>query len=521
MNSLNYPCVICTVECRDSCIECSQCKKWVHFKCVTTNEKLIALWSKVHTRFLCKTCAFSHDRYDYHSALKRLQSKETSSKKEKLAIAKNEELLLQTYQRDNPSAICNKISSSIPGRQDEISEKILQMFQPAIASKYTARKTLGDGNCFYRAVSLGLFWNEEYHLYLRLLTSIEMMCYPDFYDVNSRSYTGSLKDNRVISSDYKTLLSMALRPGSYSETMHIYALSSALNLAIVTYCPPQTLFQSPFTRVIAGREVRLTQEPKITIMWTQLHVPVLHSDFMPNHFCLLYHRFHETNDDHVIIDTPDITASSPTHEKAVTPILQLPEKVLNTVDSNVESLLEDKFTTVDSSDAMQSPETPISSNQCNKIDHSDIEVNIHQDKSTEESMDFEDSSSQSTSEGQSNNKYEDIVECPIGTQLPGNKFLDVPSIIRILAGMQQPVHKCIPKGVKENVYFLIDNESNKTLRKTGRCSSFCDDCGIWNTSTGASPKTTYLVSGEFNFRTLHFKNGRYCVEKVLNKKKNL
>ena len=43
---------------------------------------------------------------------------------------------------------------------------------------------------------------------------------------------------------------------------------------------------------------------------------------------------------------------------------------------------------------MQPLESPISPNQCNKIDHSNyIEVNIHQDQSTEVSMGSEDSCS--------------------------------------------------------------------------------------------------------------------------------
>ena len=264
----SYPCSICNEECHESCIECSNCKRWVHFECTMLNASLVQEWGKGTRHFVCKKCAFSQGNCDYQRAFIRIQNLLSSSFKQKKSHADSELLLMNTYHEDFTMSTVSYHDS--PGYADKVSQDILEMFQPGIARQYLAKATVGDGNCLYRTVSLRLFGNEEGHLKLRFLTALEMMRYPEYYDMENRNYKGQLIDDRIITSDYKSLLSMAMKPGSFSETMHIYALSAAIGVPITTFCSPQTMFQSPFSRVVAGRDVRSTQEPQIIVMWTQI-----------------------------------------------------------------------------------------------------------------------------------------------------------------------------------------------------------------------------------------------------------
>ena len=232
------------------------------------NASLVQEWGKGTRHFVCKKCAFSQGNCDYQRAFIRIQNLLSSSFKQKKSHADSELLLMNTYHEDFTMSTVSYHDS--PGYADKVSQDILEMFQPGIARQYLAKATVGDGNCLYRTVSLRLFGNEEGHLKLRFLTALEMMRYPEYYDMENRNYKGQLIDDRIITSDYKPLLSMAMKPGSFSETMHIYALSAAIGVPITTFCPPQTMFQSPFSRVVAGRDVRSTQEPQIIVMWTQI-----------------------------------------------------------------------------------------------------------------------------------------------------------------------------------------------------------------------------------------------------------
>jgi hypothetical protein len=48
----------------------------------------------------------------------------------------------------------------------------------------------------------------------------------------------------------------------------------------------------------------------------------------------------------------------------------------------------------------------------------------------------------------------------------------------------------IPRGKKENQYFVIDNDANVRRRAQGKNPKFVDDCGVWKS---ASLKTHYFV----------------------------
>ena len=53
----------------------------------------------------------------------------------------------------------------------------------------------------------------------------------------------------------------------------------------------------------------------------------------------------------------------------------------------------------------------------------------------------------------------------------------------------------VPKGLKKNVHFIVDNSDNARRRKDGLKRHFWDDCGAWTTEDGRLLTTHYIRSG--------------------------
>ena len=82
-----------------------------------------------------------------------------------LVAAKNEDLLLNTYRITMPPLKDIDQSAS----DDSTAEAILRCYNPIVLADFQPKRVAGDGNCMYRAVSLGMFGTEEYHLILFVL----------------------------------------------------------------------------------------------------------------------------------------------------------------------------------------------------------------------------------------------------------------------------------------------------------------------------------------------------------------
>jgi hypothetical protein len=131
------------------------------------------------------------------------------------------------------------------------------------------RSTVGDGNCAYRAVSLAGYGTEQHHTFVRLLAACEIIEHETTYDVQSGDCC--LKDDRVLTSSYRSILNDALVDGQYAELLHLFAVSAALGVAFQSYVPPTAAVghaDSPYTVVVAGRGVRRTTTPAFTLMWS-------------------------------------------------------------------------------------------------------------------------------------------------------------------------------------------------------------------------------------------------------------
>ena len=70
---------------------------------------------------------------------------------------------------------------------NEVPTTILHRFHGAILDAYQLLLISDDGNCFYQVASLALFGTQERHLYMRLITTVELILHPESYDVASAS----------------------------------------------------------------------------------------------------------------------------------------------------------------------------------------------------------------------------------------------------------------------------------------------------------------------------------------------
>ena len=99
---------------------------------------------------------------------------------------------------------------------------------------------------------------------------------------------------------------------------------------------------------------------------------------------------------------------------------------------------------------------------------------------------------------------------PIAFSLNGG-FLSIEAVLHAATEVEH-MGSSIPRGVKENVYFVLDDTQNVERRQSGKVSEYPDDCGAWASSKN-STKTNYYIRGEDGkLKYVEFKNGVYCLE---------
>lgn len=107
-----------------------------------------------------------------------------------------------------------------------------------------------------------------------------------------------------------------------------------------------------------------------------------------------------------------------------------------------------------------------------------------------------------------------------GNQLKkGN--LNATEVFRAVINTENLIHEEIPSGTKENIYFLLDNTNNVLRQQTGTSSVYLDDCGAWDSHSGRTVKTDFIVLPDDFLRYTVLKDEKYCYEKQVKGKKDL
>ena len=224
---------------------------------------------------------------------------------------RTERKLLETYK----IALPNRVEYSIlPGTEDKVSLSILQTFQPIVLTEFSPRFVEGDGNCMYRAISLSLFGSQNYHELLRLLSVLEILENRTHYDKEHRKFVDLIKHDDIFISRYTSLVQDTCKLGTYSEMIHLYAVSAAIQIPLRSYYPPtcvNQLISEPYSRTIYGRGVQKSLYSAATIMWTSILLPSTALKFRANHFCSLMQKPPVIKEDPIIVrESPPVPTYS-------------------------------------------------------------------------------------------------------------------------------------------------------------------------------------------------------------------
>jgi hypothetical protein len=82
---------------------------------------------------------------------------------------------------------------------------------------------------------------------------------------------------------------------------------------------------------------------------------------------------------------------------------------------------------------------------------------------------------------------------PYAYHLVNGPNLNATEMLASILDTDKHVVQNIPKGFKDNVYFMFDNSNNISMRQNSKHSTFADDCGSWDTHSGRTNKTDFLL----------------------------
>jgi hypothetical protein len=99
-----------------------------------------------------------------------------------------------------------------------------------------------------------------------------------------------------------------------------------------------------------------------------------------------------------------------------------------------------------------------------------------------------------------------------GTPLPlkfadMGRFLDMDEILSVLTDRERVALASVPRGVKENVYFVVENQENWNRRARSQNCAYFDDRGPWSNSNSG---TSYFLCEDGVRKNVVVRNGQYC-----------
>ena len=426
-------------------------------------------WSNRTEYFRCSKCVHQEDgTYDFKEALARLDDTLTDGFDSFLVTgaAEREQLLLDTYQVTLPPK-SPKMSLHVHPLCNTAVE-ILKRYQPSVLEYYTPISVQGDGNCFYRALSLAFWGTQEHHEQLRLRITIEMMLHRDHYDCECDSETFKLPQPEIVTPKYPQVLKTAAGWGRFAEMVHFLAASVVIGEPLVSFFPMKGINPQAkaYTMTITGRGVRANKKSRATLMWSRITVPSGDDNgYTPNHFVFL-------------------------NEKPWASLRNSPPMKIND-----ESDHEVKTSHI--TDEMADEEDIVNEKYVKK-------ENL---KAETSETDVDNMSVPTTELG---TEASEVNLLSGGYPLVTGTFLHPKEVLKLLREPNTTPLVAVPAGLKENIYFIIDNTKNCDLKARGHNCDYRDDCGAWLSKKGTSPKALYA---EYNgvFMSVVKSDRLYCL----------
>ncbi|GFN80199.1 hypothetical protein PoB_000670500 [Plakobranchus ocellatus] len=336
-----------------------------------------------------------------------------------------EQLMLKTYNIDLPKSVPMSSSAS---RVDDISGSILKRYHPVILESHVPIEVCCDGNCLFRAVSKGLRNTEEHYMQIRLLTLLELILNRIHYDYEHEAFVDHFNDDRLLFDRFDTVLKDIATEFSYCGMVALSGISAALSVPIQSYCPPTQgayFLSEPLARVVRGRGVSQRKNPAFILMWTCSFIPLTTNAFTPNHFVVLHNNLKSP-----VVDLTFVFADD------------------NHDDDSASATAAVACVGNDDEDDDTAAVADISDN--GTVDYDEDEADDYDDDAIDK-------------DGHFVSTEPDIL--PGGKSLPLGRFLETEKVIEILQRTSvNDTHSEVPRGKKDDVYSVVQNENNKDRR---------------------------------------------------------
>ena len=291
-----------------------------------------------------------------------------------------------------------------------------------------------DGNCFFNAVSVALFGTEDLAPHLRLRCAI-------YYILHTDSLSDSQYMEYLLAPSLDEDINAICHDGGYSSFRAFVAAADILNCPIDSVYLPVNGTNDKVCEMLnktvlpsaTSAQSSLSSDHKVRILWSRTYPPAS-GVWVPNHFVPLV----------------ACTCFANPHQQSVQ------EELLHShsdFDTSVDNC---------SGSRLNSGKQTASDDTCVTSRLSDIsEVGM--------------------------------AENELRGPLKPSCFLDMEELLRLLA---MDVHglKEVPDGVKENVYFVVNNADNVTRRAESSRSVFRDDCGVWTSAGTGTPPSYFILS---------------------------
>ena len=98
---------------------------------------------------------------------------------------------------------------------------------------------------------------------------------------------------------------------------------------------------------------------------------------------------------------------------------------------------------------------------------------------------------------------------PAKGKLIPNCFMETSKAVNLVLNTET-CYQHIPGGKKENVFFVLNNESNQAKKEGNGKSYFSDDCGVYESTSGTTPATYYLLQENGDLRKIYYYKELYC-----------
>ena len=553
---MEYPCGVCSRKCGDNdTIFCEECTFWHHRKCEELTPVMFKGMGDSNQDYVCRRCnRDASGSFNYEKALRRLSAAATKGFDALKGACDVERIFLRKVGLPQLPT-CIKIQSAT----DRTAEEILHSYCycPSTTTRRPARVN-DDGNCLFHALSLGAYGNEDdVSSCLRVWTCMELTLGANWYE---QRYS---KDIALHSPTVQEACLAAARNGAYSSAWAIAAASSVLHREVFTLFPPvngpQDKAALDLSIVFYPRHPlpKKTRPDRLYLMWTSTAPPTPGRMWIPNHFVSLVTGAEPTTFARMTRPQPKprqrlpIPAPRPapaprsrpipvprqvsTGPEATPPTSPLAHRLDATPPQSVQSSpiqipehqtrgTPAKRNLLDDNEERPAKRPrPIVSSPRTQFDYdADFPPINASAVSGASSLLEDDSRSVSLGIDDIDSRTETIVTDPVENDehqpsqpivphrdaFPNKgRFLETDVLIEKLLQDDHLDDSDVPNGIKENVYFMLNNKPNVERRKAGKKGTFFDDCGVY--SQKGSMKTHYFIKENARYRYVDKKDGKY------------